>query len=99
MPILSDILHLTDEDRARRLASGAQTVAENRVYWAGTYFRKAGLLTSPNRGVVRITDEGRRVLDSHPARIDKAFLSQYPSFREFAIGGSGQASDRAADAR
>lgn len=96
VPALADTLQLTEEDRARRLASGGQTVAENRVYWAGTYLRKAGLLTSPARGVVSITEEGRRVLESGPSRIDKAFLSKYPSFREFAMGGGGQTTaDRA----
>lgn len=89
--MVSDTLKLTAEDRATRLSSGAQSVAENRVYWAGTYLRKAGLLTSPVRGVVAITEEGRRVLDTHPSRIDSKFLSQYPSFREFKYGSPGQA--------
>lgn len=84
IPALADTLKLTDEDRAQRLSSGAQSVAENRVYWSGTYLRKAGLLTSPARGIVAITEEGRRLLNTHPARIDRTFLLQYPSFREFA---------------
>lgn len=97
IPALADGLKLSDEDRAQRLASGSQSVAENRVYWAGTYLRKAGLLTSPVRGTVAITDEGRRVLNAPPPRIDRAFLLQYPSFREFAKGATRQtAEDRSA---
>jgi restriction system protein len=53
------------------------------VAWAKTYLKKAGLLTQPSRGVVRITDEGRAVLARKPARIDNAFLAGYPSFTEF----------------
>jgi restriction system protein len=98
VPALSDTLSLSDEDRAKRLSSGTQTVAENRVYWSGTYLRKAGLLTSPARGTVVITDEGLRVLAAHPSRIDKAFLSQYPSFREFAMGAGAQTADRTSGA-
>lgn len=95
VPTLADTLKLTDEDRARRLSSGTQTVAENRVYWAGTYLRKAGLLTSPARGKVTITEEGRRVLNTHPSRIDNTFLRQYPSFREFVMGTAQTTADRA----
>lgn len=76
--MLADVLKLTDDDRAQRLSSGNQGVAENRVYWAGTYLRKAGLLTSPARGTVAIPDEGRRVLSTNPSRIDRIFLSQLP---------------------
>lgn len=88
VPVLSSELGLGEEDRAKLLASGSQTVLENRVYWAATYLRKAGLLTATGRGVVRISDEGRPVLANPPGRIDKGFLSQYPSFREFAMGAS-----------
>lgn len=93
IPILATELGLNDEDRAKLLPSGGQTVVANRVFWAATYLRKAGLLTAAGRGTVRISEEGRRVLLHPPQRIDKAFLSQYASFREFAIGaqtGDGQ---------
>ncbi len=95
---LADGLGLTPVDRAKLLPSGTQTVLENRVYWAGTYLRKAGLLSSPARGSVRITDEGRTALSRRPVRIDRAFLNEYPSFREFATGGIGHASSPAAGA-
>ena len=95
VPALEDILQLTDEDRAMRLSSGAQTIAQNRVYWSGTYLRKAGLLTSPARGTVVITEEGRRVLNTHPSRIDNTFLRQYPSFQEFVTGTAQTTGDRA----
>lgn len=84
-------LGMNAEDQAKLLPSGGQTVLGNRVYWAGTYLRKAGLLVAMNRGTVRVTEEGTKVLAQNPPRIDKTFLSQYPSFHEFAMGSVGQA--------
>jgi restriction system protein len=80
---VADRLKLTDEQREERLPSGEQTIISNRVAWAKTYLKKAGLVANPVRGLVRITEEGRRVLAKTPARIDAAFLRQYESFRGF----------------
>lgn len=75
---------LTPEDLAMRLPSGTQGVFVNRVHWATTYLKKAGLLEATGRAQVRITSEGRRVLADPPARVDRSFLLRYPSFVEFA---------------
>jgi restriction system protein len=45
--------------------------------------KKTGFVRQPKRGVVEITDEGKRVLENPPARIDGKFLKQFPSYREF----------------
>ncbi len=45
--------------------------------------KKAGLLDSPRRGALAITDEGRRVLARNPVRLDLHYLEQFPAFREF----------------
>jgi restriction system protein len=83
---IADGFGLGAEDRAKMLVSGTQTVVQNRVIWSGVYLNKAGLLTKPSRGFVRITPQGKAVLAAPPAKIDKAFLSQFPSFQEFAFG-------------
>ena len=44
---IAEQLHLTDAELAELLPSGAQTVFENRVGWARTYLKKAGLIESP----------------------------------------------------
>ncbi|MGH9159909.1 MAG: restriction endonuclease [Vicinamibacteraceae bacterium] len=75
---------LTATDLATLLPSGTQSVFANRVHWAATYLKKAGLLEAAGRAQVRITAEGRRVLAEPPARVDRAFLMRYPSFVEFA---------------
>ena len=51
--------------------------------WAKVYLVQAGLLLSTRRGHFQISDRGRDVLESPPARVDIRFLEQYPEFLEF----------------
>lgn len=80
---LADHFHLSQEERAELLPSGQQPVFDNRVGWARTYLKKAGLLHSPRRGVVCITSRGKEVLKKNPERIDVEFLMQFDEFLEF----------------
>jgi restriction system protein len=80
---LADRFGLSEDERKELLSSGQQTVIANRVSWAKTYMKKAGLISQPSRGVVRITEERRAVLAKKPTRIDNDFLRQYPAFAEF----------------
>ena len=75
--------NLTPEDRNELLPSGRQSKFENRVGWARTYLKKAGLLESPGRSVFRITQRGKDVLKSHPPLINAKFLKRFPEFVEF----------------
>src|SRR5437899_541074 len=74
---------LAQKDRDELLPSGRQHTFENRVGWAKTYMKKAGLLDSPARGRVRITSQGLDVLRQNPPRIDVKFLGQFPEFVQF----------------
>lgn len=74
---------LTPAERAQLLPSGQQGIFRNRIGWARTYLKKALLLESPRRGVFRLTDRGRKVLESNPTRIDVKYLEQFPEFVEF----------------
>lgn len=74
---------LNQEERDQMLPSGQQTVVANRVAWAKTYLKKAGLVINPIRGKVRITDLGLSVLRQNPVNIDRGFLKQFPSFKAF----------------
>ncbi|KUK57126.1 MAG: Mrr restriction system protein [Synergistales bacterium 53_16] len=80
---LANQFGLTQEARVQLLPSGQQPVFNNRVGWARTYLKKAGLLESPTRGVVRITQRGKEVLKEAPPKIDNAFLMQFQEFRDF----------------
>ena len=57
--ILAKKLNLSEEDLAEMLPSGRQTVFKNRVAWAKTYLKKAGLLDSPARAAIVITEAGK----------------------------------------
>lgn len=74
---------LTDQERKMLLPSGQQAIFDNRVGWARTYLKKAGLLESPRRGYFRITSRGLEVLRAKPEKIDVSFLEQFPEFVEF----------------
>jgi restriction system protein len=80
---LATEFQVTDEERKELLASGNQAIFDNRVGWAKTYLKKAGLLDSPKRATFVITDLGRQTLASNPDRIDAKYLRQFPSFLEF----------------
>ncbi len=76
---------LTDEDRKELLPSGNQLLFDNKVSWAKTYLKKAGLIDSPRRAVFVITDLGRQTLSDNPERIDTKYLMRFPAFLEFKL--------------
>lgn len=80
---LADQLELSESDRAEMLPSGKQTVIANRVHWAKTYLKQAGLVQSTRRGHFQITDRGKSVLAENPIRIDVNYLSRFSEFNEF----------------
>ena len=80
---LADEFSLSPEDRSELLPSGQQPLFTNRVGWANTYLKQAGLLESPRRGIFRITQRGHDLLKERPERIDISVLERYPEFIEF----------------
>ena len=54
--MLAQLLNLSSEDLSEMLPSGRQTIFRNRVGWANTYLKKAGLIDSPARATIVITD-------------------------------------------
>jgi restriction system protein len=80
---LADEFSLTDEERNELLPSGNQAVFANRVGWARTYLKQAGLVDSPRRGIFRITQRGLDLLQERPIRVDVRLLERFPEFLEF----------------
>jgi restriction system protein len=74
---------LTDADKQEILPSGRQAKFDNRVGWARTYLKKAGLVESTGRAKFRITERGLQVLKGNPVGINNRFLQQFPEFLEF----------------
>jgi len=80
---LSNFFNLTEEERKELLPSGQQAKIDNRVAWARTYLKKAGLLEDPKRGYVQISEKGVDVISQNPDTINVKFLNQFPEFQEF----------------
>lgn len=77
---------LTPDEVSLRLPSGTQTKFVNRIAWAKSHLKAAGLIESPRRGVYRLTDRGRDVLKSPPPALKLSFLTQYPEYVVFRGG-------------
>jgi restriction system protein len=80
---LAEKFGLSNDEKKALLPSGQQYVFENRVGWAITYLKKAGLLEKTKRGHFRITKRGVSALNAKPKEINVAFLKQFQEFREF----------------
>ena len=89
---LADRFALTEADRQELIPSGTQRLLDNRVGWAKTYLLKAGLLESPRRGVIRLTQRGRDAVASGKP-IDNRFLRQFQEFIDFFTGSGEQDHD------
>jgi restriction system protein len=74
---------LTNEERAELLPSGKQTKFANRVHWARSYIKQAGLVRNTRRGYFEITDEGRGVLAENPEPLNALYLMKFAQFQEF----------------
>ncbi len=83
---LANEFNLSSDERKELLPSGRQEVFTNRVAWAKTHLRMAGLIEAPSRGVFRITDRGQQLLREHPERIDLRILRQRSALRKMDIG-------------
>ncbi|PWJ55916.1 restriction system protein [Dyadobacter jejuensis] len=81
--ILAYQFELTEDERTTLLPSGQSFLFSNRVAWARTYLKKAGLLDSPKRGTLSITSRGLTLLKDNPDRIDNKILRNYSEFVEF----------------
>jgi len=74
---------ISNEESEILLRSGKQSIVSNRVGWAKTYLKKAGLLESQQRAKFSITKLGLKVLKDNPPEITDKFLMRFPGFHEF----------------
>lgn len=74
---------LTEDEKNELLPSGGEGRFYNRVSWARTYLKKAGLLSYPRRGFFTITSRGEQLLANPPEEIDSKFLKRYDEFVRF----------------
>jgi restriction system protein len=80
---LAESFKLTDEERSELLPSGKQTRFTNRVHWAKSYLKQAGLVSSSRRGYFVITERGRAALADPAIQINNTFLEQFEGYQDF----------------
>src|SRR5438128_7907104 len=81
--VLADQFHLSEDERTQLLPSGKQSVFTNRVAWAKSHLKQAGVVESPRWGVYRITPRGVALLRDTDGAINMNVLSQLPEYEEF----------------
>lgn len=83
---IAQMLNLSDEQLSEVLPSGTQSVFCNRIGWAKTYLKKAGLIESSKKGCYSISAEGLSLLHSGITITDTLLAQRYPSFAAFKYG-------------
>lgn len=96
---MASYFQLDETALAELLPSGRQTVFVNRIGWARTYLKKAGLIDSPSRAMFVITQQGLDVLQDNPTVIDNNYLMRFESFQAFqnASGNTSTSSEKNTD--
>ena len=79
---LADYFQLTDDELNQYLPSGAAKTFPNRVAWAKSYFKMAGLLENTKRSSFKITEAGKKFLKENPNEINIKVLKTLPTFLE-----------------
>lgn len=80
---IAEEMAISPEDRQKQTLNSGKSIFSDRVNWACTYLKKAGLVKSVKRGHQQITEEGLRILSAPPDILDNEFLCRYPSFQSF----------------
>lgn len=80
---LSDEIGLSEAEKIKLLPSGQRALVDDRIGWARTYLKKAGLISYPRRGYFKITQRGLDVLKENAPKIDVKYLERFPEFVEF----------------
>jgi restriction system protein len=81
--VLVKHFQLTEEELKVMLPSERAFLFDNRVGWANTYLKKAGLIKSERKGYLQITEEGLKLLKTNIEKIKVSDLKKYESFKSF----------------
>lgn len=76
------VFHISDEEFAKLLPSG-KSIFDNRVAWAKSYMKQAGLVETTRWGYFKITQRGFKVVQQNTKKIDVDFLMRFPEFVDF----------------
>lgn len=85
--ILAKQFGVTEEERRVLLPSGRAQLFTNRVGWAKTHLKMAGLIENRARGIFRITERGTSVLKKTNGKVNMKVLQAEPGY---AVARNGQ---------
>lgn len=74
---------ITEDELREKIPSGRAFLFDNRLGWANTYLKKAGLISSSRRAYLQITPTGLKFLSEHPNEIKVADLKSIELFKSF----------------
>jgi restriction system protein len=80
---LSQLFNLTADEMSQELPNSNQPIIENRIGWAKTYLKKAGLVNNTQRGIWQISEQGSRFLQANPTKLTNQELLNIPEFLSF----------------
>jgi restriction system protein len=74
--------NLTEKELNEFLPSGAAKTFPNRVAWAKSHFKMAGLLENTKKSSFKITEAGKKLLNTNPVEINLRVLKTIPAYQE-----------------
>lgn len=80
---VAKLMNISDEEREILLDNGGGNKYNTALNWTSVYLKKAKLIESTKRGVLKITERGLDLLATNPDVIDNHTLKNYEEFREF----------------
>ena len=89
---LAEHFQLSEEELSQMLPSGYAKIFDNRIGWAKTHLKGAGLIESPARAMYRITQRGLDALSQTDQLINLAYLKQFDEYNEFQSGSKNEKS-------
>ena len=79
---LATLFGVTDEEQNVFLPSGVAKTFPNRVAWAKSYLKMAGLLENTKRSSFKITEQGKKLLSENRSEINLRTLKTIPAYLE-----------------
>jgi restriction system protein len=74
---------LTEDEKNRTYPNNIKGIFYDRINWAKSYMKQAGLVEYPKKAVFKITERGIDLLNENPSKIDSHLLRRYPEFIDF----------------
>ena len=74
---------ISEDELRLKIPSNRAYLFDNRLGWANTYLKKAGLVISERRGHLQITKDGQNLLAKKPNGIKISDLKKFDKFKEF----------------